>query len=301
MSCRGLLETLSHEKIEYYENCPLAPYTTFRIGGPARLAVFPKSADEAAKSLDSIRSSGMKCLVLGNGSNVLIDDKGFDGAAVIMSGMRSYSVDGGTICADAGLPLTRLASIAAENSLTGLEFVYGIPGTVGGGAFMNAGAYGGELSQAVISSRWYDMDSGETGEYSGAKQAFGYRHSIYMDENKIILSVKFGLSYGDREKISAVMDDYMSRRREKQPLELPSAGSVFKRGDGFITAKLIEDAGLKGRRVGKAEISEKHAGFIVNRGGATSDDVLGLIEVVKREIYEKYGKEIECEVRYIRG
>ncbi len=295
----GLLETLSQENIEYCENCPLAPYTTFRIGGPAGLAVFPKSSGEAVKALGAVRSSGMRYLVLGNGSNVLIDDGGFDGAVVILTGMRAFSVGNGFITADAGLSLTRLASIAAANSLTGLEFAYGIPGTVGGGVYMNAGAYGGELAQIAVSSRWYDMETGEIGEYSGAEQDFSYRHSVYMNDRKIILSATFRLAPGERDKIGAAMDDYMSRRREKQPLELPSAGSVFKRGNGFITAKLIEDAGLKGRRVGDAEVSEKHAGFIVNRGKATSADVLGLIEVVKREIRDKFGKDIECEVRYI--
>ena len=295
----GLLETLSQENIEYCENCLLAPYTTFRIGGPAGLAVFPKSSDEAVKALGAVRSSGLRYLVLGNGSNVLIDDGGFDGAVVILTGMRAFSVGDGVITADAGLSLTRLASIAAANSLTGLEFAYGIPGTVGGGVYMNAGAYGGELAQVAVSSRWYDMETGETGEYSGAEQDFSYRHSVYMNDRKIILSATFRLAPGERDKIGAAMDDYMSRRREKQPLELPSAGSVFKRGNGFITAKLIEDAGLKGRRVGDAEVSEKHAGFIVNRGKATSADVLGLIEVIKREIRDKFGKDIECEVRYI--
>ena len=299
MNYSSLSRTLSELGIENIPDCRLAPYTTFKIGGAARLAVFPKSTDEAINALRLIGEADVRLLVLGNGSNVLIADEGFDGAAVILSKMKNYSVDRNLIRADAGISLTRLSSIAAGESLTGLEFAYGIPGTVGGGVFMNAGAYGGDIGSVVISSRWYDQATGETGEYEGAAQDFSYRHSIYMDERKIILSAVFGLSDGDHDGILATMEDYMSRRREKQPLEYPSAGSVFKRGNGFITARLIDEAGLKGRSVGGAKVSEKHAGFIVNTGGATSDDVLRLIDIIRREVREKTGHTIECEVRYI--
>lgn len=304
MSYTGLIDILTDEGIEHIENQPLAPYTSFRIGGAARVAIFPKNRAEAEKALSAVSDSGMRCLVLGNGTNVLISDEGFDGAAVMMSAVRELRVsageDGGRmISADAGASLTRIASKAAELSLAGLEFAFGIPGTVGGGVYMNAGAFGGELSQVVTASRWFDPKSGKTGETLGAAHDFGYRHSVYMDSGRIILSADFLLHEGDRGEIEAKMNDYMSRRREKQPLDLPSAGSVFKRGNGFITAKLIEDAGLKGRRVGGAEVSEKHAGFIVNRGGATAADVLSLIEIMKDTVFEKFGKIIECEVRYI--
>lgn len=287
-------------KIEYRENTPLAPYTSFRIGGAARLLVFPKSCDEALAAFDILRTECVRTLVLGNGTNVLVADEGFDGAAVILSGMRSCAVDGEYITADAGMPLTKLASLAAKNSLAGLEFAYGIPGTLGGGIYMNAGAYGGELSQVVVSSRYYDMATGECGTYDGAAHEFAYRHSVYMDSAKIVLSATVKLARGDKAEIEAAMADYMSRRRDKQPLEYPSAGSVFKRGNGFITAQKIDEAGLKGRRVGGAEVSEKHAGFIINRGDATAKDVLELIEIIKSEVYEKFALEIECEVRYVK-
>ena len=299
MNLKSITDLLGKENIRYIENCPLSQYTTFRIGGAARLAVFPKNTDEALLVLEAIRNSECRLLVLGNGSNVLVSDSGFDGAAIILSGMRGMSFEGNIIRADAGVPLTRLAAAAAEKSLTGLEFAYGIPGSVGGGIFMNAGAYGGELGRVVKSSIWYDTKTGKTGEYSGDEHHFSYRHSVYMEESKIVLSAVFELEEGEHDAIVSQMDDYLVRRREKQPLEYPSAGSVFKRGNGFITAKLIEDAGLKGRRIGGAQVSEKHAGFIVNLGGATADDVLMLIEAVKHEVYERFGCEIECEVRYI--
>lgn len=291
---------LLENKTEYSENTPLAPYTTFKIGGAAALAVFPKTRDEAALCFDILRESGIRILVLGNGSNVLIDDGGFDGAAVILTGLREIRCSKSTVSADAGVSLTRLASEAAKHSLTGAEFCYGIPGTVGGGIFMNAGAYGGEMSQIVKRSEYYDLESGERGFITETEHDFSYRHSVYEDSCKIVLGAELELSRGDREQIESVMADLMSRRREKQPLELPSAGSTFKRGCGFITAQKIDEAGLKGRRVGGAEVSCKHAGFIVNRGGATASDVLALIDEVKKEIKEKFGLDIECEVRYIK-
>ena len=214
--------------------------------------------------------------------------------------MRTYAVEGEHITADAGIPLTKLASVAAKEWLSGLEFAYGIPGTLGGGIYMNAGAYGGEMSQVVVSSRYYDAATGECGIYDGAAHEFAYRHSAYMDSAKIVLSATMKLTRGDKNAIEAAMADYMSRRRDKQPLEYPSAGSVFKRGNGFITAQKIDEAGLKGRTVGGAQVSEKHAGFIINKGGATASDVLELIEIIKTEVHEKFALYIECEVRYIK-
>ncbi len=291
---------LSAAKIEYSENIPLAPYTSFRIGGPAKLVVFPKRTNEAVETFDILKAENIPVTVLGNGTNVLVSDEGYNGAAVILSEMRKCTVEGEYITAETGVSVTHAASVAAKNSLSGLEFAYGIPGSVGGGIYMNAGAYGGEMSQVVVESRYYDLDTGEYGAVQGSAHEFAYRHSVYMDSRKVILSAKMKLSYGDKSEIEAAMADYMSRRRKKQPLELPSAGSTFKRGNGFITAQKIDEAGLKGRRVGGAEVSEKHAGFIVNRGGATAKDVLSLIEIVKDEIKKQFGLDIECEVRYIK-
>lgn len=287
--------------IDFVENLPLSKYTTFKIGGNADVGVFPKNEEQAIKVFDIIRANSLKYIILGNGSNVLVSDEGFSGVAVILSGMHGYSVCDTTVTASAGMPLTRLAFVACENSLSGLEFAYGIPGTVGGGIYMNAGAYGGEVGKVLLSSKWYDMNTGKVGEYTNAEHCFAYRNSIYMNEDKIILSAKFKLETADKDGILSKMNEYMYSRREKQPLEYPSAGSVFKRGNGFITAKLIEEAGLKGRRVGNAQVSEKHAGFIVNLGGATACDVLKLVDIVKDEIFEKYGYKIECEVRIVRN
>ncbi len=300
MDYKSLITSLKNLKIEYSENVPLAPYTTFRIGGAARLAVFPKNSDEAV-SVFELLANRTRILVLGNGSNVLVSDNGFDGVAVILSGMKNIRFDGDRITADAGVSLTHLAAEAAKMSLSGLEFAYGIPGTVGGGIYMNAGAYGGDMSQVVVKSRYFDPSSGTVGELCGEEHEFAYRHSAYMNRDYVILSAELQLSNGCREEIFEKMNDYMSRRREKQPLEYPSAGSVFKRGDGFITAQVIDMAGLKGRSVGGAQVSCKHAGFIINRGGATAADVLELIEIIKAEIKEKFGYDIECEVRYIGG
>ncbi len=292
---------LKEQKIEYGENVVLAQYTTFRIGGAAKLAVFPKNISEACAVLKLMRDEGIRVLVIGNGSNLLVSDNGFDGAAVILSGMRNVSFDGCTIRADAGVPLTRLALEASKRSLTGLEFAYGIPGSVGGAVYMNAGAYGGEMSQVIVSSTYYDPESRDICELSSSNHDFRYRHSSYMENGRIILSAEFRLEDGDKDVITAKMNELMSRRRDKQPLEYPSAGSVFKRGNGFITAQAIDEAGLKGRRVGGAEVSQKHAGFIVNLGGATAGDVLSLIKIIKAEVLEKFGYEIECEIRYIGG
>lgn len=290
---------LAEQNIEVCVNHPLAPHTSFRIGGPARLAVFPKTAKEAAAALAVLREEGVRTLVLGNGTNVLIADEGFDGAVVILTGMKSCEYRDGLLQVGAGASVTHVAAEAAKLSLSGMEFAYGIPGTVGGGIYMNAGAYGGEMAQITAVSRWYDPVTGTFGETVGDAHGFAYRRSVYMESEKVILSAALRLTPGDRTEIEALMADYLGRRRDKQPLEYPSAGSVFKRGNGFITAKLIDDAGLRGRSVGGAQVSEKHAGFIINRGGATARDVLALVEIVKAEVLRQFGKEIECEIRVI--
>lgn len=293
------IEALRELKIEYGENTPLAAYTSFRIGGPARIAVFPKSRDQAVRVFDLLREENIRILVLGNGTNMLVSDKGFDGAAVILTGLRGLSVNGDTITSDAGVPLTKMSIEASKLSLTGMEFAYGIPGTVGGGVYMNAGAYGGDMSQVVVRSEYYDLSTGKYGVLEGDGHGFAYRRSAYTDTDLVILSVTVKLKCGDREEITATMNDLMSRRREKQPLDMPSAGSTFKRGNGFITAQKIDEAGLKGMRIGGAQVSTKHAGFIVNLGDATASDVLALIEAVKDEIRKKFGLELECEVKYV--
>lgn len=291
---------LSELGIKCELNISLSSYTSFCIGGAVSLAVFPASEDEAVAVLSLLRENEVRTLIVGNGTNLLVDDGGFDGAAVIMSGLRGVLVSEERIHAECGVPLTGLSSTAQKHSLSGLEFGYGIPGTVGGGVYMNAGAYGGDMSQVVVRTRYFDMETGEIGEFAGEEHLFSYRHSVYEDSSKVILSADFVLCPGDKAEIKAKMDEYMTCRRTKQPLEYPSAGSVFKRGDGFYTAKLIDEAGLRGRRVGGAEVSEKHAGFIVNRGGATSADVLALIDIIKSEVKEKFGVDIVCEIKYVK-
>lgn len=274
---------------------PLAQHTTFRIGGPAALALFPQTADAALAALDAVCAAGIPYTVIGNGSNLLCADAGFAGAVLFTGKMKRFAFDGCTLTADAGASLTSLALEAQRRGLDGLAFAYGIPGSVGGALRMNAGAYGGEMSGVVTASRCYDTASHAAETVTD--HAFSYRHSIYTDRpTAVALSVTMTLTPGDPADILARMQDYMQRRRDKQPLELPSAGSVFKRPTGYFAGKLIEDCGLKGASVGGAQVSEKHAGFIVNCGGATADDVLRLIDHIRATVLRTYGVELECEL-----
>jgi UDP-N-acetylmuramate dehydrogenase len=294
-----LSEGKAKERLTYKRDYPMASATTFRIGGNADIAVWPQSADEVASLTAVCRSVGLPFVVIGNGSNLLFDDDGYRGAVILTTAMNRITRNGNRLTAECGVPLTRLASYAAKEGLGGLSFAYGIPGTLGGGVFMNAGAYGGELMNVVTSVSWYDPVADEFGTYVGDQNAFGYRESIYQRENKLILSAELALTPADPDAIRAEMEDYLKRRKDKQPLEFPSAGSAFKRYPGYFTAQLIDEAGLKGYTVGGAQVSEKHAGFIINRGGATCDDVLRLIDEIKAIILKRNGIEIEPEIRYI--
>jgi UDP-N-acetylmuramate dehydrogenase len=237
---------------------------------------------------------------VGRASNLLFDDDGYRGAVVSTAGLHMLVREGNTLTVGAGVPLTAAARAALDASLTGLEFAYGIPGSCGGAVYMNAGAYGGEISQCLLFSRAYHVPSGEIRKLCAEEHRFGYRTGVYREHPEwIILSAQVRLAPGDAEAIRAAMDDHMRSRAEKQPLEYPSAGSVFKRYPGRYTAQMIDEAGLKGRRIGGAEVSEKHAGFIVNRGGASSADVLALIEEIRRTLAARYGVDIETEVIYI--
>ncbi len=281
--------------LEICRDLPLAQYTTFRIGGPAALAVFPRTVEAAQAALDTICTAQITHAVIGNGSNLLCADAGFAGAVLFTGKMKRFAFDGCTLTADAGASLTTLAVEAQRRGLDGLAFAYGIPGTVGGALRMNAGAYGGEMADIVTVSHCYDPVAHTVEQLTD--HAFGYRHSIYTDRpHTTALSVTMRLAPGDPNEILARMQDYMQRRRDKQPLELPSAGSVFKRPVGYFAGKLIEDCGLKGASFGGAQVSEKHAGFIVNRGGATADDVLRLIDHIHATVLRTYGVELECEL-----
>ncbi len=292
--------------LEVLENEPLSKHSSFKIGGEARYAIFPKSKDELISAIETVKRSNVKFAIVGNGSNLLFDDDGFDGAIIFTKNMSSteyvHSASGTFIRAECGKSLTELASEAGKrHSLAGLEFAYGIPGTLGGAVYMNAGAYGGQMSDVVIETEYFDPSTNEIKVISKEEHDFSYRHSIFEDHPEyVILSTLLELKEGTAEDIFAAMSKNMSARKEKQPLEYPNAGSTFKRpGGNLFAGKLIEDSGLKGYTVGGAQVSEKHAGFIINRGGATCRDVLAVIEHTKNTVLEKFGVELECEVIYI--
>lgn len=280
---------------------PLRAHCTFKIGGAAALFIEPKNGDEIETVILAASGFGVPLVTLGNGSNILFSDEGISCAVLHLGGAFSKMrlLDGATIECESGASLKSLCEFARENGLSGLEFAYGIPGSVGGAIYMNAGAYGGEIKDALIGSR-HVSEAGH-GEFSGEALDFSYRHSVYTGREFIITHGIFRLQKADIIQIRAKMDDFMSRRREKQPLEFPSAGSTFQRPDGGYASALIDQCGLKGRRVGGAMVSEKHAGFVINAGGATCADVLALIEIIRDEVREKTGFSLQCEVKIIKG
>lgn len=283
--------------MEVREREPMAEHTTFRIGGPARLMVLPRSAEEAATAVRLAGEWGIKPFFLGNGSNLLVADGGYDGLIIkATDGLTRLEVQGESICAGSGVLLPKLAAFACEQGLEGLEFAHGIPGSVGGAVTMNAGAYGGELGQAV-EEVYLLGGQGEKVTLQGAELDFGYRHSAFSDGSRLILGAKFRLKRGDAKAIRERMEELMQARRSKQPLEYPSAGSTFKRPAGHFAAALIDQCGLKGLTVGGAQVSEKHAGFVINRGGATCADVLALVAEIRRRVLEAQGVELELEIR----
>ena len=293
-------ELLSAKEIKFTENELLAPHSTFRIGGEARLAAMPDTTEQIIDAVSAAKEAGLDFTVIGNGSNVLFSDKGFDGLVIFTRNADSVVIKGNRVIADAGAPFTKLAVTVKNAGLTGLEFAYGIPGSVGGAVYMNAGAYNGEASQVVASSMAYDDLAGEVRMISREEHNFGYRTSVYSQnrDRLTVLSAEFELKEGDSAAIWETMQDLMRRRREKQPLEYPNAGSVFKRPQGYFVGKLITDAGLKGYTIGGAQVSEKHAGFIVNIGGATAEDVLRLVEHIKKTVQSQFGVMLECEINF---
>ena len=278
---------------------PLRDHTSFRIGGPVEALVAPGSRAELRRVVDFAAGRGVPWLVLGRGTNLLVKDGGLRGIALKTSScLRGLSFSGCEAQAGAGLSLAELASQAADRSLAGLAFAAGIPGTLGGGIYMNAGAYGGELSQVVTGVTAYYPGQGERA-WRADELALEYRASRFQHETAIIEEATLQLSPGDEKVLREEMADYAQRRRAKQPLSLPSAGSVFRRPPGRFAGTLIEEAGLKGARVGQAQVSELHANFIVNLGGSTAADVLGLIELVQREVLARTGIALEPEIRVV--
>lgn len=275
-------------------NEPLAKYSSFRTGGKAANIIFPESTEEFVTALRENPGAA----VLGNLSNTLVLDGGIDGTVIITTKLNSVSVNGNTVTAAAGASLTSVAVAARDASLAGCEFLYGIPGTVGGGVFMNAGAYGGEIADIIENAVVFTPD-GKVATLSKDDLDLGYRTSKLQSTRYILLSAAFSLQSGNKEVISSAMDDLMNRRMTTQPLDKPSCGSTFKRPAGNFAGKLISDCGLKGISVGGAQVSEKHAGFIVNSGGATSRDILDLVHLVKKTVFEKTGVLLEEEIRII--
>ncbi len=279
------------------ENEPMSRHTSFKIGGPADMYASVTDEAQLKELILEAKKADTPYLVMGNGSNMLVSDKGICGL-VIQIAINYVEIDGMLVRAGAGTLMSRIAAEAARAELTGFETFSGIPGTLGGGIFMNAGAYGGELKNVIRSVRYMD-ENGDVFDVRGQDCEFGYRTSVFTKGLKYIISAEIELEKGNEKDIRAAMADYNKRRSDKQPLAFPSAGSVFKRPEGHFAGALIEAAGLKGYRIGGAEVSELHAGFIVNRSGATASDVLSLIEYIKKTVMDKSGVMLEPEIRLI--
>ena len=296
------LEKLLRERcplLELRVDEPMSKHTTFRIGGPAALMGLPKSAGEARMAVKAARELAVEPFFLGNGSNLLVADEGYPGFIMKLTGdFDEIREVGQGLEAGSAAPLSRLSGRALELGLTGLEFAGGIPGSVGGAVMMNAGAYGGETAQVLESVAFLD-EEGEVRTLPASECGFGYRHSVFSNRKCLILKARFQLQQGDGDAIKARMDELTAQRKAKQPLEYPSAGSMFKRPPGHFAAALIDQCGLKGLAVGGAQVSEKHAGFVVNRGGATCADVLELVRQVKARVLSQTGVELEMEVRVL--
>lgn len=279
---------------------PMSKYTTFRIGGNASVMLTPLNDEQLVSVIKECKKENIKPFILGNGSNMLICDAGLKTVVINMCRPepKIELVNGDTIVCDAGMTMSKVCNFALENELTGLEFAFGIPGSAGGAAYMNAGAYGGEMKDVLIECRHIDSD-GNLGSLKGDELGLAYRTSAYENNGYIITTLIMKLKKGNKAEIKAKMQELLQRRKDKQPLEFPSAGSTFKRPVGYFAGGLIEECGLKGCSVGGAQVSEKHAGFIINKGGATAQDVLDLIKYVQDRVYEEKGVHLEPEVRLI--
>ncbi len=286
--------------LELREQEPLSRHCSFRIGGPAPLLALPSSGEELAALCSLLREKGQQPLLMGNGTNLLFPDEGLDQIVIKTSpNMNHLAVTGNVITAEAGASLAKVAAAALNAGLTGLEFAHGIPGSVGGGVVMNAGAYGGELKDCVTATEYLD-EALERRILRGEALQFSYRHSALSDQNGIILRAEFTLTPGDPAVISARMQELALKRRTSQPLDMPSAGSTFKRPTEGYAAALIDEAGLKGYAIGGAQVSSKHAGFVVNTGNATARDVLQLMEHIQNTVLSRSGILLEPEVRILR-
>lgn len=286
-------------KCEYSSDAMLKDYTSFKIGGKADIMVFPDTTDKLSAIVSFAHSENIPLFILGKGSNLLVNDNGIKGIVINTCKLDKIElIDDTTIRCECGISLSRLCRFALDNSLTGLEFAFGIPGTAGGAAYMNAGAYGGEMKDVLISCEHLNPDGSEC-TFSGEELSLGYRHSVYSDSDYIITALTLKLNKGNKDDIKARMDELIGKRKDKQPLEYPSAGSTFKRPEGYFAGALIEQCGLKGFTVGGAQVSEKHAGFVINIGSATAKDVIGVIEHCRKTVFAETGVSLETEVKII--
>ena len=286
---------LIENKIKYLKDESLKKHTTFKVGGKADFVVSPSNLSVLSKLIKYLNENGIKYYFLGNGSNVIFNDQGFKGVIIKSQGFNDCSFDGNKAYFGAGVSMTYAAKLCGEKGLSGIEFCYGIPGNIGGGIFMNAGAYGGEISQNIVYVKYLD-ENGDPQTICKADCNFGYRHSCFMEKKRFILGAEFELIPQPKDEIISFMEDIMKRRIEKQPLDKPSAGSSFKRPEGYFAAALIDECGLKGKSIGGASVSEKHAGFIVNNGGATCRDIVRLADLVSDTVYKEKGVRIEKEM-----
>lgn len=296
----NLIEFIPKEKIKIEE--PMSKHTSFKTGGNAEIFVIIENENQIKKLLEYTRKNDIKLYIIGNGSNLIVQDEGVKGiVAKIAFEETIITKDEENIIvkAGAGVKVMALAQMLKQEEITGFEELSGFPGTIGGANYMNAGAYGKEMKDVILETKALNRETGEIEVLNNKEQKLEYRSSIFKNKKYIILQTTMKFQNGKKEEIEQKMNEYLSQRKEKQPLEYPSAGSTFKRGDGFITAKLIDECGLKGYQIGGAQISEKHAGFIINKDNATSKDILDLINYTKKKVFEKFGVQIEEEVEII--
>ncbi len=293
-----LEDFLIENQIEYRTDLTLAELSSFKIGGKADMVVYPASEEQCSALIRFAKKQGEKLIFLGNGSNILCSDDGCRNWILKTERLSNLQIDQNhVLTVGAGVRLVKASSFTSKMSLTGMEFAYGIPGSMGGAIFMNAGAYGGSMDQIVIETRYLDSD-GNPHVLKEDQHLFGYRHSFFTDHpDYLIIETRLQLQPGNKDEIMATIEDLQNRRKEKQPLEYPSAGSTFKRPEGYFAGKLIQDAGLRGLSIGGAQVSEKHCGFIINTGGASCNDVKDLICYVQQEVKRQFGVQLECEVR----
>lgn len=286
----------SENQIEFDAN--MSEHIYFKVGGPADVLLVPNTKEQVVKTIKVCKENNIPYYVIGNGSNLLVKDGGMRGVVIKLTEINNISAENGKIIAETGALLKDVSKKALDNNLTGLEFACGIPGSIGGAVFMNAGAYNGEIKDVIESAEVLTQD-GDIVTYNKEELNLGYRTSRVMQENAIVLSAVFALENGEHEKIKSRVDDLTEKRESKQPLEYPSAGSTFKRPEGYFAGKLIQDAGLKGYSIGGAAVSEKHSGFVINKGGATAKDVLDLIKHIQNEVKKQFGVDLHTEVRII--